>query len=141
MVVGWVPVRRRRQRALGGEAVARPARGGLRPAVRGDTSLAGERASRVEARLPVDGALQRRLLCVVVPCGGDLRRGFCGGVVVGGGRRGEEASGVWRSSVGWRRRRWASRIYGVATCIPIGGNMGGGGLLLGVGVGGLPFPN
>jgi hypothetical protein len=81
------------------------------------------------------------VLDVAVHCGGGLRRGFCGGVVVGGGRWGEVASDVWRSSVWWRRRRWASRICGVAACIPVGGDMGGGGLLLGVGVGGLPFPD
>jgi hypothetical protein len=74
-------------------------------------------------------------LCVDVHCGGGLRRGFCGGVVVGGGRWGEVASGVWRSSVGWRRRRWASQICGVAACLPVDSDMGGGGLLLGVGVG------
>jgi hypothetical protein len=44
--------------------------------------------------------------------------------VVGGGRRGEEASGVWRSSVGWRRWRWASQICGVAACIPVGARHG-----------------
>jgi cytochrome c biogenesis protein CcdA len=38
MVVGWVSVRRRRRRALGGEVVARPARGAFRSA---GTSLAG----------------------------------------------------------------------------------------------------
>jgi hypothetical protein len=60
---------------------------------------------------------------------------------VDGGVTTEEAFGVWRSSVGWRRRRWASRICGVATCIPVGGDKDGSGLLLGVGVGGLPFPD
>jgi hypothetical protein len=94
----------------------------------------------VGAQRPLGGALQRRFLAsLFLAVAAYDRRGFCGGVVVGGGRRGEEASGVWRSSVRWRRRWWASRICGVATCIPVGSDMGGGGLLLGVGVWGLPF--
>jgi hypothetical protein len=140
MVVGWVPVRQRRRRALGGEAVVRPARGAFRLAVGGH--FVGRRGLPMwGARQLVGGALQRRPLCVVVHCGGGLRRVFCGGVVVGGGQRGEEASGVWPSSVGWRSWRLASRICGVAACFPVGSDKGGGGLLLGVGVGGLPFPD
>jgi hypothetical protein len=105
--------------------------GAFRPVVGGH--FVGRRGLPVwGARWPVGGALQRRPLCVAVPCG-------C--VVVGGGQWGEEASDVWRLSVGWRRRRWASRICGVAACIPVGGDLGGGGLLLGGGVGGQPFPN
>jgi hypothetical protein len=35
------------------------------------------------------------LLLVVGPVGGGLRRGSCGGVVVGGGRRGMVTFGAW----------------------------------------------
>jgi hypothetical protein len=54
--VGRVPVRRRRRRALGGEAVARPARGAFRPAVGGH--FVGRRGLPVwGAQRPVGGAL------------------------------------------------------------------------------------
>jgi hypothetical protein len=90
LVVRWVPVRRRR--ALGGEVAARPARGGLRPAV-GGVHLVGQRGgfpcggSAAGGRRPATEAPLRRC---------SLRRRpttrLRGGVVVGGRRRGEEAS-------------------------------------------------
>jgi hypothetical protein len=124
-----VPVRQLRRWALGGEAVARPARGAFRPAV-GRHFVGWRGASCVGSSAACGWRPVAEALCVAVHCGGGLRRGFGDGVVVGVGRWGEVASSVWRSSVGWRRRRWASRICGVIACFPVGSDMGGGGLLL-----------
>jgi hypothetical protein len=56
LVVGWVPFRRRRRWALGGEAVARPARGAFRPEV--GRHFFGRRGLPVwGARRPVGDAL------------------------------------------------------------------------------------
>jgi hypothetical protein len=74
-------------------------------------------ASRVGCSAAGGRRTVAEVLDVAVHCGGDLRRGFCGGVVVGSGRWGVVAFGVWRSSVWWRRRRWVSRICGVAACL------------------------